>query len=218
MLKTLKKFLNSVLDVVLPLRSDFEIVKNLDEETMFSLPRAKKIENLDWIHSLWEYRNRKVKAVIWELKYRENVSPLTTIGKMLFDEIIAIVSDIVIFNSDAEFLLIPIPMTEESRVERGYNQSELIAKSILENDEKRTLVYAPQFFLKTKETNKQSHSQSKLERLQNLEGCFEADPRVEGKYIFLIDDVVTTGSTLTEARKTLLDAGAKDVFALTIAH
>ncbi len=107
MLKAFNKFLNHILDTVLPLRSDFEIVKNLDEETMFSLPKAGKVENLDWINSLWEYKNRKVKAIIWELKYRENIIPLGTIGKIIFDEIIAMVSDIVLFNSDAEFLLIP---------------------------------------------------------------------------------------------------------------
>ncbi|TSC70237.1 MAG: hypothetical protein CEO12_441, partial [Parcubacteria group bacterium Gr01-1014_46] len=48
--------------------------------------------------------------------------------------------------------------------------------------------------------------------------CFWADPRVEGKYVFLIDDVVTTGSTLREAKKTLVEAGAVNVYAITVAH
>jgi predicted amidophosphoribosyltransferase len=80
------------------------------------------------------------------------------------------------------------------------------------------LLYAPQWFQKVKETPKQSRSESKQERIINLLGCFEADPRVEGKYIILVDDVVTTGSTLSEARKTLLSTEARDVLAFTIAH
>ena len=54
--------------------------------------------------------------------------------------------------------------------------------------------------------------------MQNLINCFEASENIDGKYVILIDDVVTTGSTLSEARTTLLSAGAKEVLAFTIAH
>lgn len=52
----------------------------------------------------------------------------------------------------------------------------------------------------------------------NLLDSFEADDRVSGKYVILIDDVVTTGSTMLEARKELLSKGAKKVLGFTIAH
>ena len=127
-------------------------------------------------------------------------------------------SDIVLFDANAKFLLIPIPISLERRAERKYNQSEYIAKAILEYDQDRVLLYAPQWFSKIKETPRQSHSESKQERMKNLVGCFEADPRIGNSYVILIDDVVTTGSTLSEARSTLLSASARDVFAFTIAH
>jgi len=218
MLKSISKLFSYILDFVLPLRSDFSIVQGLNEEEILSLPRSEKIPELDWATPLFQYKDRRVKAIIWELKYRENTLPLGTIGKILYDEILSIISDIILFNTNAEFLLIPIPMTENAKVERGYNQSEFIAKAIIENDSQRILLYAPQWFRKIKDTPKQSRSESRIDRVKNLENCFEADPRVEGKYIFLIDDVITTGSTLKEARKTLLEFGARDVFALTIAH
>ncbi len=218
MLEAIKNGIIKLIDFILPPRSDFDIVKKLDENSILTLPRASKVQDCDWITPLFQYKNRKVKAIVWELKYRENTKPLTTVGKMIHDEIINIISDIVLFNANAEFLLIPVPMTEVAKVERGYNQSELLAKSIIESDTQRTLIYAPQWFRKIKETPKQCHSGTKEERMKNLENCFEANPSVEGKYVFLIDDVVTTGSTLKEARNTLLDAGAADVFAFTIAH
>jgi len=218
MLEKVKNIIIQIYDFILPPRSDFDIVRKLDENSIFALPKSSKVQDADWITPLFQYKDKNVKAIVWELKYRENTLPLSTIGKMIHDEMINIISETVLFNSNAEFLLIPIPMTEVAKAERGYNQSELLAKSIIESDPQRTLIYAPQWFRKIKDTPKQSHSGTKEERMKNLENCFDANTGVEGKYIFLIDDVVTTGSTLKEARKTLLDAGAKDVFAFTIAH
>jgi len=218
MLKSIKNFFIKLLDDLLPPRNNFSIVKKLDENTIRNLPKAPSVENNEWIYPLFHYKDPRVKAIIWELKYKENTKPLEYISKLIYEEIIAIISDITIFNNNAEFLLIPIPITQERRIERGYNQSEYIAKAILENDLQHFLIYAPQWLLKTKETLRQSHSQSKEERVQNLIGCFSANEKVDGKYIILIDDVVTTGSTLTEARKTLIMAGARDVMAFTIAH
>lgn len=218
MLQNIKKLFLVIVDSILPPRTDFAIVNKLNPEKINDLPKATQVEGLDWVHPLFYYKDNRVRAIIWELKYKENTKHINHIAKLIYEEIIAEVSDIVAFNSDAEFLLIPIPITETRRVERGYNQSEIIAKSILENDLARTLLYAPQWFQKVRETPKQSRSESKQERTMNLVGCFVADPRVDGKYIILIDDVVTTGSTLSEARDTLLSAGAREILAFTIAH
>ncbi|KKR45025.1 MAG: hypothetical protein A2W64_02565 [Candidatus Zambryskibacteria bacterium RIFCSPLOWO2_02_39_10] len=218
MLKTIKNLFGLLVDTILPPRTNFAIVKKLDEKTFSTIPEGPPVEHMGWIHPLFPYKDKRIQAVIWELKYRENALPLPHLGRLLYEEIIAIISDVSIFDGDAKFLLIPIPISKERRVERGYNQSELIAKAVLENDPNHILLYAPQWFVKIKDTPSQSHSQSKQERVQNLVGCFEADPRMEGKYVILIDDVVTTGSTLMEARTTLLSAGARDVFAFTIAH
>lgn len=218
MLKKVKEILLSILDFILPERKDFTAVKKLDEKSIISLSKAPNLEGLDWIHPLFHYKDEKVRAIIWELKYKETTLPLEYIGKLLYEEVISVISDIILFDNNAEFILLPIPTTQDRRIERGYNQSEYIAKAVLENDIEHVLLYAPQWFQKTKETPKQSRSESREERIKNLIGCFEADPRVEGKYVILIDDVATTGSTLLEARKTLLDAGVRDVLAFTIAH
>ena len=216
--ETIKKSLNFITDFILPPRDDFAIVKKLDEKAFNSLPKAPPLPNMDWISALFHYKDNRVRAIIWKLKYKENTLPLEHIGQLLYEEIIALISDISLFNAEAEFILIPIPISLERRSERGYNQSEHIAKAILDYDHDRTLTYAPQWLNKIKETAIQSRSVSREERMRNLVGCFEANPLVEGKYVILIDDVVTTGSTLSEARNTLLSAGVRDVFAFTIAH
>jgi ComF family protein len=218
MLKSLKALLFSLLGFVLPERRDFSVVKKLDETSIINLPKAPNLEEYDWIHSLFHYKDDRVRALIWELKYKENTLPLDSIGKVLYEEIISVISDVIMFDNDAKFVLLPIPITRDRRIERGYNQSEYIAKAILENDVEHNLLYAPQWFQKIRETPKQSRSESKAERMMNLKDCFEADGRLLGKYIILIDDVVTTGTTLLEAKNTLLEVGVKDVFAFTIAH
>ncbi|MBA3733423.1 ComF family protein [Patescibacteria group bacterium] len=222
MLKTLKnrslQLWSYMLDILIPPRNDFEIVSKMDMASIQMLPKAPDVSGLDWIHPLFHYKDNKVRAIIWELKYKEVTKVLDYIGLLIYEEIIPIISDVVLFNNDAEFLLIPIPITHERRVERGFNQSEYIAKAVHTEDIGHVMTYAPQWLEKIEDTPKQSRSDSREERMNNLHGSFYADPRVEGKYIILIDDVVTTGSTLSEARLALLESGAKDVFAYTIAH
>ncbi len=218
MLKSLHDFFSYLFDCIAPERANFSIVKKLGEKDFISFPPAPPVAGMDWIHPLFHYKDKRIKAIIWELKYRENTLPLEHIGRIMYEEIIYAMADITLFDGDAKFLLIPIPISLERRAERGFNQSEYIAKSILENDTNRILLYAPQWFSKIKETPRQSHSESRQERMRNLRGCFSADPRVQDAYVILIDDVVTTGSTFAEARATLLSAGARDIFAFTIAH
>lgn len=73
---------------------------------------------------------------------------------------------------------------------------------------------------KIKDTPSQTNSETRKARMENLRGCFFIkDPTVvANRNVILIDDVVTTGATLQEARQTLLSSGARNVIAFTIAH
>ena len=107
-----------------------------------------------------------------------------------------------------------VPLTKKKRNKRGYNQSELLAKEcakLLDSEYKTALI-------KTRETADQ-HSLNAKERLKNLKNAFEPAPKIDikGKTILLCDDIKTTGTTLCECRKTLIKAGAKDVYCVCIA-
>lgn len=218
MLETVKQYLNKLFDFVAPRRKDSVIVEKISDKNISDLPKAPTNSDLPWIHSLFHYKDNRVRAIVWELKYKENLNALPIIGRVLYEEIIALISDILLFDSDAKFLLMPIPISTERRIERGYNQSEHLTKAILPYDLEHILLYAPQWLEKIKDTPSQSRTESRTERLQNLSGCFSASRQVENYYVILIDDVTTTGATLSEARATLLTAGARDCFAFTIAH
>ena len=218
MLKSVTILWYQLLDLIAPHRENFTVIQKLTAEDIPSLPKSTPVSGHSYVHALFQYRDYRVRALIWELKYRHNTLHLETIGQLLYDEIPALMTDAILFDCDSKWILIPIPISRERRIERGYNQSEYIAKAIFMCDTSHTLLYAPQWLEKIKETPKQSRSHTRQERMKNLVGCFSANPQVENTYVILIDDVVTTGSTLAEARETLLGAGAKNVFAFTIAH
>ncbi len=218
MLKSVRLFFFDALQYIFPLRDKAAIVQKLTTETLADLPKAPDVKDKPWVHPLFHYRDFRVKATIWELKYRENTRSLDLLGPLLYEHIVELMSDIILFDSDAVFLLIPIPISGRTRSVRGYNQSEYIAKAILEHDRGHFLLYSPQWLEKVKETGEQNKTNSREERIKNLKGAFIADPRVEDAYVILIDDVVTTGATLSESRETLLAAGAKNVYAFTISH
>lgn len=110
-------------------------------------------------------------------------------------------------------VLTPIPLGQQRMKERGYNQAAMIAKPLAET---LGVEYAPNALKRCKETRSQV-GLSKKERQKNVLGVFQA-AGVGGKTILVLDDVSTTGSTLSSAAQALRSAGAKDVYALTVAR
>lgn len=95
-------------------------------------------------------------------------------------------------------IIIPVPLHKTRFRERGFNQASLIAKPLA------TLIdlsYQPHILIKTKATPAQS-SKSRQQRFHNLRGAFETKPN-NAQHIVLVDDVVTTGSTVHEIARTI---------------
>ena len=108
-----------------------------------------------------------------------------------------------------------VPVSKERRRERGYDQSELLAKEMCRHWDTvplRTLE-------KTQHNPAQSGLNSPEQRRANVLGVYEAVKRENfaGKRVLLVDDILTTGSTVQEAARVLKLAGAEDVTVLTLA-
>lgn len=136
-------------------------------------------------------------------------------GRMLEE-----LSDLSIMENFSAPLLIPIPLAPKRFKERGFNQAELLCRKLLENDQGQNLELLTGVLTKPKDTLHQASIKDRGERLRNLSGSFTIKDaeKIAGRNIILIDDVVTTGATLSEARKILKQAGARKVIAFTIAH
>ena len=110
--------------------------------------------------------------------------------------------------------IVPVPLHTARLRERGFNQSLEIARGLDRVVNARLL---PDVLLRVRPTKAQSGLERK-ERLDNVRGAFQADPGViRSRHILLIDDVSTTGTTLTECAKALRRAGAGQVDALVLA-
>lgn len=108
-----------------------------------------------------------------------------------------------------------VPVSEKRRRQRGYDQAELLARETARHWDTEPV----RLLRKTRDNPAQSGLSSADERRANVLGVYEAaDPqRTAGARILLIDDILTTGSTLGECVRVLRDAGAKDVMCLTLA-
>jgi ComF family protein len=112
-------------------------------------------------------------------------------------------------------LFVPIPLYPERERKRGYNQSALLARHLCQ---RLQLPDDPKAVQRIRYTQPQV-GLSADERLANVAYAFAADRRkVEGKSILLVDDVCTTGATLSAAAHALLTAGAKTVSAYCLAR
>lgn len=108
-----------------------------------------------------------------------------------------------------------IPVSEERKKKRGYDQAMLLAMA--------AALELGDVAVETLEKSVDNPAQSGLSRdarCENVKGVYRVPDRilVEGKRILLIDDVVTTGATMEEAAQVLLEAGAKEVYGAALAH
>jgi ComF family protein len=147
------------------------------------------------------------KKVIHAFKYHDKTGLAKVFAKLILQRY-----GPEVFNAD---LIAPVPMHKLKRLFRLYNQSHILAKEIAKLLKKPL---QPDLLIKSKWTQPQA-SLSKLEREKNLSNSLKFNTRysIKGKNILLVDDVLTTGTTVTKCTKLLKHAGANSIYVLTIA-
>jgi ComF family protein len=153
-----------------------------------------------------------VRGLIHLLKY-DSVMPAGRVLGQLLTEAIRHLN----LADDCAALLVPVPLHSSKRRERGFNQSELVARSALKQMASGTEL-APVL-----KRHRATHSQVGLtreERIANMRDAFRVvDPaRLKGRTVIVVDDVMTTGTTVSECARVLRKAGAERVFAATVAR
>ncbi|MEN9614040.1 MAG: hypothetical protein RLZZ347_347 [Candidatus Parcubacteria bacterium] len=211
-----------IIGIIFPTHPDITLLEHTTASEFRALvPKASQGTITEkWIYAILGYSDPLVRTAIWELKYRGNTKIVDLLAQVVYEEIVSELSDLALFSSHEKVILIPVPISPARLRERGWNQTELLAQKLTVLDSGTFFTLDTKSLLKIKDTPSQTKSKHRAEREKNLKGCFKVThpEAIADKHILLLDDVCTTGSTLREARKTLLKAGARAVYAITVAH
>lgn len=112
-------------------------------------------------------------------------------------------------------IIIPVPISKKRKHERGYNQTQLIAKEIAKI---LNIKLGNNILIKERDTKAQSEL-SKKDRAINIKDVFKItdNKTIKNMKILIFDDIYTTGSTANECARILKESGAKKIGVLTIA-
>jgi competence protein ComFC len=155
----------------------------------------------------WSVFEGPVRNALHRLKYRRDLG----LGEALTPQL----AECVAFLQWPMDLVVPVPLGKRRLSERGYNQVSLIARPL---SMAMRLAYAPDALSRGQETRSQV-GLTRVQRQENVRNAFRANQaRVNGRVVLLMDDVATTGSTLSSCAQAVRDAGARDVFAFTVSR
>lgn len=155
-----------------------------------------------WVAS--EY-NPAIAGIIKSYKFKRNRALARPLAKLMADQLPYLKQD---------FVIVPIPTATARVRQRGYDHALKLAQQVSIQTNWPMIEH-----LRRHGQSRQVGSR-RSSRIEQLTGAFRPIRRslLSGSHILLVDDVITTGATMSEAARTLKVAGAKSVSALTIAH
>lgn len=204
-------FCGQILDVSEPLEICVQCLKKAPFMHNGLLLKGHGIDygsSFDYAFCLFEY-SEVVKDALIRFKFNDKPGNYRAFAALLAKEIKSLTKKI-------EFdIIMAIPLHRRKRLERGYNQSNLISKALSREFQ---LPDWSHLVTRVKDTTSQSLL-GKSERRVNVEGAFNVrEPgKLKGKRVLLVDDVMTTGCTMDACSRSLLSAGASSVIAAVIA-
>jgi ComF family protein len=157
-----------------------------------------------------------LRELIHLLKYNGVRPAANVLGRMLVEAI----EDLQPLFAGDEVLVVPVPLHRRKLRQRGFNQSELIALAALKLKPAASRFRLSAGLLERRRETKSQIGLSRHQRRENIRGAFVvAKPdEIDGREILLVDDVFTTGTTVSECARILRRAGAPKVYVATVAR
>lgn len=163
------------------------------------------------IFSAGEYSDALLRRLIWQCKFKRR----QVVARILADLLAEALRDT--GYDSVSTIFVPIPLSKKRMRERGFNQAEKIAHFLSLKTHNPVI----QCLVRTKETAAQSEISDYEQRRVNMAHAFAVTERRRscvGKRVAIIDDVWTSGATMSEAALTLKEAGVVEVVALVVAR
>ncbi len=176
--------------------------------------RACKAEvQLDGLIVAADYRGKIISQLVKLLKYNfiEDIAPI--LAKIILKQLSLSAE----FETRNNLIIMPVPLHPKRERWRGFNQAELIARAVAAGLDKTVDAKS---LARIRNIKPQTRFNQE-ERRENVRDCFSFTgdkQNIKGKIVLLIDDVVTTGATISECAKALKAAGAKTVWAVAVAR
>ncbi len=199
-----------------------------DENTKLS--RLYNIKNQGWtvlarpavteegVMYIFDYNNKIIRDTLYYIKNKKDKKLLSTIVKVIGDILLEELGERELMENFINPVIIEIPTSSKQNNKRGFNPSEILAKelaSILR------IPYIKNVLIKIKDTKPQK-TLSRKDRLNNVKNSMELDKKMnhqlKNKSVIIIDDIITTGATLKEAKRALAGGGIKKVMCVAVAH
>ena len=217
----IKSGINFLLEVLFPSKC-LECNKNGEVLCLNCIDNIKLAERPteEKILALYDYRDPIIKKAIWKLKYYHSPYLGKKLGDLLYDSFLEEIELLQMFSLGSPILVIPVPISVDKRKMRGYNQSEIIARSFCNSGGIKLFEFKKDIIYKKLNTIPQARIENRARRLKNVKDAFLIKNKeiAKGRTVIIIDDVTTTGGTLSEIIKLLRKSGAKKVVAFAIAH
>ncbi len=163
----------------------------------------------DYAYSVFRYEDDVI-GLVHQLKFSEKITYARSIGEIF----LSAVNSEEIFNRDLPDCLLPVPLHSSRLRKRGFNQSIEIAR-VLSKKKKIPIEYNA--VIRQRKTPPQTGLDAK-QRSKNIKNAFTLVNDIQCGHVLIIDDVVTTGSTVNELAKLLKGNGVECVGVLSIAR
>lgn len=193
-----------LLDILFPPSEDATCIRGLREQ---DIPLLLYIKVVGDVTVLSDFNNKRIRALVHEAKFYDNRKAMQLLGLL--------VSLYLKQHAHHYDIIIPIPLSSTRMRERGYNQvHEVLKRSPYTKDRLLSTTLT-----RTRNTTPQTKL-GREERLKNLTGAFAVKRPVDivGKHVLIVDDVLTTGATLHEAKTALMRHSPASVTCLAFAH
>jgi ComF family protein len=217
-------FFNVILEALFPVHpAEREVLSMGQAAAWKSLPRAGH-PHIGEACSIFSYKDERVSRLIWSIKYKKSRAGAAIAGYALCRMARFFAGAV---PKNMRVMIVPMPMTRARRRERGFNQCELLLDEMEKLDAGRYLTFARDLIIRTRHTSRQTMKNRK-ERSESIKDMFAVNEKAASLpemrrdplryFIVVIDDVVTTGSTMRDAIATLRRAGFKNTYGLSVAH
>ncbi len=212
----------TILDALFPLsKEEEEILSFTPEEATRKLPAAPpydaSVVPLKSVKSVFAYKDERVSKLVWSIKYKKSIHSTQIGGYALYKTL----------PQGSKAVIVPIPITSRRRRERGFNQCELLLDEIQRLDFEKRFIFEKDLLQRVQHASHQT-LKSRDERLRSSKGIFSVNEEPAKQLmgalstfdhlVIIIDDVITTGSTMKEALDVLRSAGFSNVAGLSLAH